>query len=203
MNNSSKKHIRVIAGLLRGRKLWGPKSRDIRPLTGIAKEYVFNVLQDFTHDSTILDLFAGTGSIGIEAISRGAQSVTFVDSGPAASELTIRNIRDLGLDKKATIISDDAIHFLTQQKHRNKAFDLIFADPPFNYEYMDKLITTVGKSELLKETGLFIIHYSKDFHEHVTAVGFDEVKYKIFGAHRISIFRRGEQREASNLSGNV
>lgn len=203
MNNSGEKHIRVIAGFLRGRKLWGPKNRDIRPLTGIAKEYIFNVLQNFIHESTVLDLFAGTGSIGIEALSRGARSVTFVDNGPGVSELIVRNIRDLGLDKKATIISNDAIQFLTQQKQKNRSFDLIFADPPFRYEYMDKLTNTIGKSDLLKKTGFFIIHYSKDFYERLIVTGLNEIKYKIFGANRISIFQRGVHCETSNLSGNV
>jgi 16S rRNA (guanine966-N2)-methyltransferase len=197
------KHIRVIAGLAKGRKLWGPKNRDIRPLTGIAKEYLFNVLQDLIPGSLILDLFAGTGSIGIEAISRGARAVTFVDDGDEAGDLLRRNIKELKIEGQATLISEDAIQFLTGSRRQGKPFDLIFADPPFNYIFMNELMTAIGATTLLKKEGYVIIHYSKDFHDRISAAGLQEIKYKTFGASRISIFQRGESVEASNLSGNV
>ena len=115
--------MRVVAGELKGRTLHAPKGQGIRPTSDKVRGAIFNVLQD-VEGAHVLDLFAGTGALGIEALSRGAADVTFVDADTAAAE---RNLASLGIE--ATVQRRDVLRFLESDDGR---YDLVFADPPYS-----------------------------------------------------------------------
>ncbi len=187
------KNIRVIAGTEKGRKIWGPSDRSIRPATGMVKEYMFNILQSAVHGARVLDLFAGTGSLGIEALSRGAESAVFIDQSPKAIELLERNIVLLpNFRGKTKIVKIDAGKFLQTHATGESPFDVIFADPPFPYEETAEIVNTIDTSKILKGDGIFIVRYNRDIHDALRLERLTEVKYREFGDSRISVFAFGQ-----------
>ena len=119
--------MRVIAGSAKGRRLVGPETRETRPLTDRAREAVFSALAGSVPDADVLDLYAGSGSIGIEALSRGARRAVFVETGREALQALRQNLTDLGFGN-ATVIGQDVDDFLRTSSDR---FDVIFFDPPW------------------------------------------------------------------------
>jgi N6-adenine-specific methylase len=136
--------IRVSGGALKGRnfKVIG----DARPLTSIIKKAIFDSID--VSGKTVLDLFAGSGSFGIEAISRGAEFALFVESNPKTAENLKKNIYELGIEKKSKVVCQDVIKFL---KRNNQKFDIIFADPPFSYKVSEELV------KLMKESSNYLV----------------------------------------------
>ena len=123
--------MRIVAGELRGRRLVSPRAgADVRPTADRVREALFSILGDLS-GATVLDLFSGSGALGIEALSRGAGHATLVDTRP---ETALRNVADLDLDARCEVVRSDALRYLTGTKRR---FDLIFCDPP--YRLADRL----------------------------------------------------------------
>jgi 16S rRNA (guanine966-N2)-methyltransferase len=120
--------MRVIAGTLRGRRLQAPPGRDTRPTSDRVREALFSILGPLDGES-VLDLFAGSGALGIEALSRGAASALFCDRSPAAARAVRRNLQVLGL--RAEVVCDDARRVLRDARARGAAYDLLFLDPPY------------------------------------------------------------------------
>lgn len=131
--------MRVVAGELGGRRLRAPDGRDVRPTSDRVREAVFNALWslDVLEGARVVDLFAGTGAMGIEALSRGAAHATFVEQARDALELVEANIDALGLRDRATVVRGDVAGFLATTTER---FDLVLADPPYRYDGWDELI---------------------------------------------------------------
>ncbi len=148
--------MRVISGHLKSRVLEVSKSsRTIRPTTDRARETLFNIITNSfdLEDCRILDLFAGSGSFGIECISRGSGFCCFVDKN---TESVLKNISSLGLQNKTNVVKSDAVYFL---KHNcEEQFDITFADPPYNYTSYDKLLDNISKLDTY-----FILEHSKKF----------------------------------------
>lgn len=142
--------MRVITGTARGRKLREPQGMDIRPTTDMVKEAVFNIVQFDVEGRKVLDLFAGTGQLGIEAASRGAQSVTFVDQSRDAVRLVQTNLDHCQL--KGKVLQTDSIAFL----ERCEKFDLIFIDPPYDSGLCAAALQKIFKFDILSEGGIII-----------------------------------------------
>lgn len=123
--------MRVIAGSAKGRRLVGPNTRDTRPLTDRAKEGIFSAIGERVSGAEVLDLYAGSGSIGIEAISRGAAEATFVENAKPALEALRKNLADLGFEDRAKVFGRSVDAFLRSAKGH---YDLIFVDPPWVLE---------------------------------------------------------------------
>jgi 16S rRNA (guanine966-N2)-methyltransferase len=122
--------VRVIAGIHRGRTLVAPRGRATRPTSDRVREALFSILGDITGCS-VLDLFAGSGALAIEALSRGAADATLVDSSPAAIEAIRRNLDALGID--AEVVRGDAVRWCEQARRRARQYDLVFLDPPYHH----------------------------------------------------------------------
>lgn len=120
--------MRVITGTARGRKLEAPKGLDTRPTSDMAKEALFSIIQFEVEGSMVLDLFAGSGQLGIEALSRGARSAVFIDSSREAHSIIIQNLEHTGLKDKSRIAMMDATSFLKSSKDK---FDIALLDPPY------------------------------------------------------------------------
>lgn len=142
--------MRVITGTARGRKLREPKNMDIRPTTDKVKESLFSIIQFDVAGRRALDLFAGTGQLGIEALSRGAKSATFVDQSNDAIAITKENLASCGLS--AQVVRDDAISFL----ERCGEFDLIFLDPPYASGLLEAALRKINKFDILADGGIII-----------------------------------------------
>ncbi|MBW3548020.1 MAG: 16S rRNA (guanine(966)-N(2))-methyltransferase RsmD [Actinobacteria bacterium] len=125
--------MRVVAGTARGRRLVSPRGRTVRPTSDRVREATFNALSSLgaLEDASVLDLFAGSGALGIEALSRGAAAVTFVDHDPAAVATVRANLAATGLATAATVVRSDASRFLAAGPGR---FDLALLDPPYDFD---------------------------------------------------------------------
>ena len=122
--------MRVIAGSAKGKKLKAVPGEATRPITARTKEALFNILGDWLIEARVLDLFAGTGAVGVEALSRGAAHVTFVDKSRAATRTIGQNLHTTGLAKRALVKRGDAFDYLRQSSPPDPAFDLIYIAPP-------------------------------------------------------------------------
>ncbi len=144
--------MRVISGMARGRKLKEPEGRTIRPTTDKVKESIFNIVQFDIEGRRCLDLFAGTGQLGIEALSRGAAHVTFVDEAAESLKLVKNNLDTAGFTEKAEIIRADAIEYL----ERGRRYDLIFIDPPYKTSLLERALKAINQFDILKVNGIMI-----------------------------------------------
>jgi 16S rRNA (guanine966-N2)-methyltransferase len=154
--------MRVVAGAARGRQLRSPEGRAIRPTSDRAREGIFNSLLSITdlEGATVLDLFAGTGAVGLEALSRGAASVTFVESDRSASEVIRRNIETVGLPG-ATVARKPAATYLVGSG-TDVPFDLVFADPPYAYrdDHLAALLVSLTEPGWLADEAMVVIERS-------------------------------------------
>ena len=151
--------MRVISGTAKGRRLFAPKSHSIRPALDKVKGAIFNILFD-VEGLTVCDIFAGTGAVGIEALSRGASFCTFVDSGREATGIIQKNIelcKFEGVTKIFPTRADVAIEYL--QKHAQK-FDLIFVDPPYQKDLVNPTLEQISAAGLLADGGKIIVEHS-------------------------------------------
>ena len=169
--------MRVVAGTARGRKLQAPPGRDVRPTGDRVREAVFNALGSLgaIEDARVLDLFAGTGALGIEALSRGAASATFVERDRAAADAVTANLAALGFE--ADVIRSDALRWLDG---RVGTFDLALLDPPYAFEEWDDLLARVPASLVVIESDRTI----------APGEGWDVLREKRYGDTVVVIARR-------------
>ena len=172
--------VRVISGLHRGNRLAGLSGNEIRPTTDRTKEWIFNVLGDI-EGVKVLDLFAGTGSLGIEALSRGADRATFVEVSQEAIGLIRKNVAKLGEGDRAILRRKDSLKFLAESK--SERWDLIFADPPYSYEKTPEL--TSAALMVLNNGGSFVLEAPADGDKKLPAQPDREKK---FGGSMIYLF---------------
>jgi len=143
--------MRVITGSAKGRKLFEPKDRSVRPTTDMVKEAIFSIVQFDVPGRRVLDLFAGTGQLGIEALSRGARECVFVDSSPASLALVRKNLEVCKMS--APVIRSDALTFLS---HGGK-FDLVFIDPPYAAGLYNDVLKSVFLFDILNDGGIILV----------------------------------------------
>ena len=144
--------MRVITGSARGRRLIEPSGKDIRPTTDQVKESVFNILQFDIEGRKFLDLFGGTGQMGIEALSRGAETVTFVDSDVSSVRLIRENLKLTGFSDKASVIQGNSIAFL----ENCGKFDIIYIDPPYKTSLAEEALRKINQFDILKDNGIIV-----------------------------------------------
>lgn len=166
--------MRIISGTLKGRRFSPPKSFSARPTTDIARESLFNVLNNRVNidELTVLDLFGGTGSISYEFASRGSKDVTCVELNYKHFSFIKSTINELDLGDSIKVIKADAFRYMQKCDFK---YDLIFADPPFDLKEFEGIPDKFFHQDLLKENGLFILEHSdkKSFEDHPH---FSEVK---------------------------
>lgn len=145
--------MRVITGSARGRKLKALPGLDTRPTTDQVKESIFNILQFDIEGRRVLDLFAGTGQLGIEALSRGAAFCDFVDQSPAALKTVRENAGICGFEARSAFHGQDFTAFLTQARTK---YDLIFLDPPYASDCLKQALALIAGIDILSENGIII-----------------------------------------------
>jgi 16S rRNA (guanine966-N2)-methyltransferase len=154
--------MRVITGSIKGHRLKTVRNQALRPTSGKVKEALFNILQTEIPGSFFLDLYAGTGGIGIEALSRGASHVALVESNRAIVSVLRHNIKRSGLETKAKIFGMTALRFLRSKAHGNLRFDILFLDPPYHGSELKKILPLLTRSDIIEPNGMMIIeHFHK------------------------------------------
>jgi 16S rRNA (guanine966-N2)-methyltransferase len=151
--------MRIIGGEAKGRRLGAPKGCRIRPTADRIKEALFNLLQPISGKS-FLDLYAGSGSVGLEALSRGVARVVFIEKNPALVHLINKNLQECGFDAPFATLAMDVRHGLKQLANRQAQFDILFADPPYEKMLIDETIRLIGESSLVSGNGLIVLQHS-------------------------------------------
>ena len=140
--------IRIIGGEFRGRRLGFPEVPGLRPTPDRLRETLFNWLQGQTEGASCLDLFAGSGALGLEALSRGAQTVRFVDQSRVVIRQMEKNLQLLGLQERAEVVSADGMRLISREA--DQAFDMVFLDPPFARDWLEKACRVLEQNGWLK-----------------------------------------------------
>ncbi|HLH61398.1 MAG TPA: 16S rRNA (guanine(966)-N(2))-methyltransferase RsmD [Ktedonobacteraceae bacterium] len=149
--------MRVVTGEAKGRKLKAPKTAGTRPIIDRVKTALFDILSTRVEDAHFLDLFAGTGSVGIEALSRGAAGATFIEMSHSVLKLVRENLKITGLADRAETIHADAFKFLQSGQDEKRLYDIIYVAPPQYHEMAARALGLLDTSPLLAEAGLVII----------------------------------------------
>ena len=159
--------MRIIGGNLKGRKISLPEDKFTRPLRDMVKESIFNLIQHSNKinidikNSNILDLFSGSGSFGLECISRGAKNVIFVENYLQAINILKKNIDLLNASKNCELIQNDCFKYFENDKAIKGNFDIIFIDPPYKEKKINFLLEKIKKKKILDKNGLVILHRHK------------------------------------------
>jgi len=186
--------MRIISGKLKGSLLNITKDKTTRPLKDLARESIFNLLNHSNkilfqlEKSNILDLYAGTGSFGLECLSRKANHVCFVENEKSAIKILEKNVQKLKINKKTKIFFRDTLSFVNEKNILYTKFDLIFCDPPFKFVNIQKLIELIFNNNLLNKNGIIILHRNKNIKEKFPNY-FNVIEERIYGTSKI-IFGR-------------
>ena len=175
--------MRVVGGRAKGRRLVSFTHAEVRPTSDMVREAVFNVLgQDLSWAGRTLDLFAGTGAMGIEALSRGAGDVVFVDNDVSALAIVRKNLALCGFTERSSVLKKDATEAVKGLSIKGERFDLIFIDAPYaDVSLTNKTLGAVSRSSILKEDGLVVCEAAKRNASMIDAAGFDVIKEKTYG----------------------
>ena len=153
--------MRIIAGTLRGRRLNPPQGLPVRPTTDMARESLFNILNNYVdyEDCTVMDLFAGTGAVSLEFVSRGAKEVTSVEINNQCTEFIKSTAMQFGI-RNLHVVRADVFDLL---KRANRRFDIIFADPPYAIENLASLPDLVFEKQVLTDDGIFVLEHPREY----------------------------------------
>ena len=179
--------MRVITGIARGRKLKTPENYDIRPTTDNVKEALFNIIQFDIEGRRVLDLFAGTGQLGIEALSRGAKSCVFIDENREALRIVKDNLKTCGFS--APVLQENALDYLRQ----GGKFDLIFLDPPYDAGLYAPVLERINSVDNLSDGGIIICETRREIPLPELEAPYRKRKEYRYGKVKICIYTKESQ----------
>ncbi|MCM8763900.1 MAG: 16S rRNA (guanine(966)-N(2))-methyltransferase RsmD [Candidatus Omnitrophica bacterium] len=193
--------MKLTGGFFKGRVLAYEKTSRLRPTRSIVREAIFDILRNQVKGSYVLELFAGTGALGFEALSRGASFVTFVDSSSQAIRLLLKNSKLLNLKGNFRIVKMEAESALKKFAASDYRFDIVFADPPYSLDTSKLVKIFLGVLKILSDDGVFILETGSknNVHKDVQDADFKLIKEKIYGSARIQIYQK--KRTSRSISG--
>ena len=159
--------MRIISGNFKGKKIFIPSDNNTRPLRDMVKESIFNLLQHSNKinldikDSSILDLFSGTGSFGLECVSRGSKSVIFIENYDKILKILRKNIETLKINANCKIVENDCFKFFDTNKDFKDKFNIIFMDPPYKEKRINIILEKIKENKILTKNGIILIHRHK------------------------------------------
>ncbi|MCE1247987.1 MAG: 16S rRNA (guanine(966)-N(2))-methyltransferase RsmD [Firmicutes bacterium] len=187
--------MKVIAGKFKGKTLNFRERQGLRPTSQKVKEAMFSIIGDMVEDANVLDLFCGYGGLGIEAISRGAKFVHFVDVDPQALKQVAHFLGVLGVENQGSTVKRD---FIKALKHLDEnSLEIIVMDPPYNANFEEKAILTIEKYNLLKPDGIIMVEHSSDNTLPDKIGKYVKFKVKEYGDTALSVYR-----QEGSLAGN-
>ena len=181
--------MRVISGSARGKNLESLEGLSTRPTLDRVKEAVFSMLLPYISDSVVLDLFAGSGALGIESLSRGASKAVFVDVSDDAISCIKDNLSRAKFLQLSNVIEDDAVSFLNSIED---SFDIIFLDPPYRGGLYEKMLNLINNRNLLSPNGIIVAEWDSETGFTDKLYGFSVMKTKKYGRVGITVLKRGD-----------
>ena len=180
--------MRVISGKLKGKKLFTLKGRDLRPTSDRVKEAIFDILQNRLQGEKVLDLFAGTGALGIEALSRGAKRAVFVEGSPQSVAVLYKNLEACRLWEQAEVLFREVQRGMQILSERGETFDLIFLDPPYGKGLARKALQALPGRSILASEALIVAEHSPV--EDLDAIpSLERIDRRRYGSTLVSFFR--------------
>jgi len=191
--------MRIISGTSKGRKLVTPRSQSLRPTSDRVKESIFNILRVEMEGKVVLDLFAGTGNLGIEALSRGAKKAIFVEKGRQATRLIQRNLTQLGLEERSEILPKDANRAIGILKQRGESFDLILMDPPYEKGLIQKTLMKLSLHPIYHKDSILVIEHNRREPLPDTMAGWNLIRQRRIGDTLISFLTPREDQGSTEV----
>ena len=179
--------MRVITGSARGKRLKAPEGLHTRPTADRVKEALFSAIQFEIQNAKFLDLFAGSGQMGIEALSRGAAAATFVDNDRKAYALIKENIKATGFENESSVVQSDYLSFLNRCKEK---YHIIFLDPPYAEEFLESSLKRITEIDILEDCGIIICERPADKLQEIEIPGLIRTKDYRYGKTWITIYRK-------------
>ncbi len=187
--------MRIIAGTFKGRPIKAVPSKETRPTTDKVREALFQRIGPFFNGGLCLDLFAGSGALGFEALSRGVDKVIFVDAAPKAISTVYANIELLRVQEQTEVFRTDALRAIKAASKREFKFNYIFLDPPYHKISYEKLLTHIEKYQLLEEDGMIVCEHDAKKNLDNTYGDFIKLKTDTYGnSISVSIYIKGEKK---------
>jgi len=177
--------MRIIAGKFKGRKLYSPKDESIRPTADRVKEAIFSMLDEYLNGAVVLDLFSGSGSLGLEAISRGAKICYFCDSSAESIRLTKSNIDKCNAGSQSVLIAGDFIKALLKMPEKA---DIILLDPPYEKGFLDICLKKIYENGVLSEDGIIVAEHGAAEVLPDSLLTFNRIKKKKYGSALVSLY---------------
>ncbi len=177
--------MRIISGCRRGHKLFEFEGRDVRPTTDRVKESIFNLIRPYIAGARVLDMFAGSGALSFEMLSRGADSAVLLDTDKKSIELIEKNIRSLKFEDLCTVITQSCFDYV---RHCEDGFDVIFLDPPYNKGLIEPALKAVAENGILAEDGIIVLE-SDDTDFRGDADGLEIIRQKRYGRTYITVYK--------------
>ncbi|WP_339277414.1 16S rRNA (guanine(966)-N(2))-methyltransferase RsmD [Paenibacillus sp. FSL W8-0426] len=181
--------MRVVSGSAKGRPLKAVPGTGTRPTTDKVKEALFSMIGPYFDGGTALDLFAGSGGLGIEALSRGVDKAVFVDLEPKSIETIRANLKATKLEDQAAVYRNDAGRALKALAKRGTRFDLVFLDPPYRMKNGDELMQTMHDLELLEPEATIVLEYESKYEYPEQFGPFEQTRKSVYGETAVSIYR--------------
>jgi len=189
--------VRISSGRLKGRKVATSKKiftssggDDLRPTSAKVREAIFDILRAETDHAFFLDLYAGTGAVGLEALSRGAEKVFFIEDNPVRSRALVDYIRKVNLGDRAVVYQEKAETFLQRALKTGIKFDIIFADPPYASDEIDRVLPSIGQFNILKEDGCMLVEHSSKKNLPACLQNIKLIKNYKYGDTMITLYRK-------------
>ncbi len=186
--------MQIISGDKKGYRIYGPGPDEIRPMRQLVRKALFDILRQVVPESQFLDLYAGTGSIGLEALSRGASSVTFVDSFSGATQLINRNVEKLGYESQARVYKMKVGEAINKFDRRDRRFDVTFLGPPYDEGLSEETIKLLAGKNVVRSQGLVAVEV---FFKNDLADSYGDlvkIKESEYGQNKLYFYRREKNR---------
>ena len=181
--------MRIISGTRKGRKLVDWEEKGIRPMRDFVRTALFNIIADLVPDARFLDLFCGTGSVGLEALSRGARECVFIDRSAAACAITRRNLDKLGFIEQGQVLEADFLGGIDHFARRGRQFDLVFVGPPYGAGLADQALARLGAGDVLAPDAVVVTEVSR---QDEVAAGYGvltQVDRRVYGDNVLVFYR--------------
>ncbi len=184
--------MRIISGCRRGHKLYEFEGKDVRPTTDRVKEAAFNLIQMYVPGARVLDMFAGSGALSFEALSRGARSAVLIDRDRRSVDIIKKNAEALRFGGLCTIVNGSCFDYL--KRYSGEKFDIVFMDPPYNMGLIEPALEAAAESGALSENGIIVLESdSTDFRDEFS--GLEIIKQRRYGRTYITVYSRaGEEK---------
>lgn len=193
--------MRVVSGSAKGRPLKSVPGSGTRPTTDKVKEAVFSMIGPYFEGGTALDLFAGTGGLGIEALSRGMDRAVFVDMEQKSIDTVRANLKAVRMEEQAEVYRNEAGRALSALEKRGRVFDLVFLDPPYRLKHGDELMLAMAQKGLLSSDAIIVLEHESGYAYPEDIPGFYRTRQAVYGETTISIYQYEAALEEADKSG--